>query len=116
MLTCKLPLDERLAHIIGPIRQEILSGIASKDLYERLRLELRTLDDEPLTTSDFELAARLYNQCRSAGIAGSDIDLLICAVAMERNWAIFTTDRDFDRYAEVVGVQLHAPRNLNPLH
>jgi predicted nucleic acid-binding protein len=107
---------ERRAHIIGPIRQEILSGIPEESTYERVRMELRFFDDEPLTTTDFEVAARLYNQCRAGGIAGSDIDLLICAAALERNWSIFTMDRDFTQYRRVLPIQLHTPRTFHPLH
>jgi predicted nucleic acid-binding protein len=111
----RLVTEERV-RMIGPIRQELLSGLKEPLQFERIRRELRVMEDEPLATSDFELAARLYNKCRSSGFAGSDVDLLICAIAIDRNWAIFTTDRDFDHYVKAIGVQLHAPRNLNPLH
>jgi predicted nucleic acid-binding protein len=111
----QLVTEERV-RIIGPIRQELLSGLKEEPQFERIRSDLRVVEDEPLATGDFELAARLYNKCRSGGFAGSDIDLLICAVSIDRNWAIFTTDRDFDHYAKAIRVHLHAPRNLNPLH
>lgn len=107
--------DERV-RIIGPIRQEILSGIKEERHYERIKRELRRVEDEPLTTSDFELAAKLYNRCRSHGVAGSDVDLLICAVALDRNWLVYTTDLDFNRYAKVTGVHLHAVPDFNPIH
>jgi len=41
------------------------------------------------------------------GVAGSAIDFLICAIALRRNWQIFTTDRDFIRYAEVLALKLY---------
>ena len=111
----QLVADEQV-RIIGPIRQEILSGIKEEPHYERIRRELRRVDDEPLTTSDFESAALLYNKCRSNGFAGSDVDLLICAVALDRNWSVYTMDWDFNRYSKVTGVHLHAPQNLNSIH
>ena len=52
--------------------------------------------------ADYEEAAQLNNQCRARGIAGSAIDLLICAAAIRRNWQVFTTDRDLVRYATVL--------------
>jgi predicted nucleic acid-binding protein len=97
------------AQCIGPIRQEILSGIRDGAQFERLRRALRAFPDEPLTTSDYETAARLGNRCREAGIAGSAIDYLLCAVATERNWPIFTVDEDFRRYAKIIPIKLHLP-------
>lgn len=40
------------------------------------------------------------------GIAGSTVDLLICAVAVRREWTVFTRDLDFERYAEAVSASL----------
>jgi predicted nucleic acid-binding protein len=71
---------------------------------------LRAFEDEPVTTEDYEEAARANNQCRRAGVAGSAIDLLICAFAMRRSWAIFTTNRDFTRYARHLSIRLYTPR------
>ncbi len=66
--------------------------------------------DIPLHTRDYE-DAHFFNQCRSRGVAGSPIDLLLCAVAHRRNLSIFTPDADFERYARHVPVRLHhAPR------
>jgi hypothetical protein len=36
--------------------------------------------------SDYEEAAQMQNLCRSRGIAGSTIELLICSVAYRPNW------------------------------
>lgn len=101
---------EDLVALIGPIRQELLSGVKDSVAFEKLREHLRPFPDEPLATEDYEAAARLSNQCRAAGIAGSMVDFLICAVVHTRSWSIFTTDRDFGRYAQVVLLRLHAPR------
>jgi len=54
----------------------------------------------------YEEAVRASNQCRRGGIAGSPVDLLMCAVALRYGWQIFTTDRDFARYAAVLPIQL----------
>jgi uncharacterized protein len=50
--------------------------------------------------------ARMSNRCRARGISGSALDFLICAAAHRNKWAIFTTDRDFQRYASVLPVRL----------
>lgn len=95
------------AKIIGPIRQELLTGIREQSHFERLRDELRSFPDEPLSEFDFEMAAEFSNRCMRKGVAGSAEDLLICAVSAERAWSILTLDRDFARYATVVPIQLH---------
>jgi predicted nucleic acid-binding protein len=95
------------ARITGVIRQELLSGIREKDRFRKLRDYLRAFDDPRLETSDHEQAADMHNQCRSRGIAGSAIDFLICAMAQRRGWQIFTTDRDFERYGKVLGLNLY---------
>jgi predicted nucleic acid-binding protein len=100
--------DDRVM-MIGPIRQELLSGLRDAASFDRLRDRLRDFDDEPLTTEDYEAAAQDHNACRRAGVSGSAIDLLICAAARRRNAAVFTTDRDFARYASVLSVRLHRP-------
>lgn len=107
--------DDRVA-IIGPIRQELLSGIRSELVFDRLKRRLRSYDDEALTSEDYESAAEIGNTCRTAGIAGSAIDFLICAVAQRRGLPILTTDRDFARYAAVVSLTLHSveARPLRP--
>jgi predicted nucleic acid-binding protein len=102
----ELILDGR-AQIMGVIRQELLSGIREEDRFRKLRDYLRAFDDSVLETADYEEAARMHNQCRRRGIAGSAIDFLICAVAHRRTWQVFTTDRDFDRYRKVLGTKLY---------
>jgi hypothetical protein len=55
--------DGRVA-IIGPIRQEVLSGINETAQFEKLRSALEPFPDEELTTSHYEEAARLFNLCQ----------------------------------------------------
>lgn len=99
-------IGENRAKLIGPIRQEILSGIREKTQFDRLRNALRSFPDELLTTGDYEGAAECSNRCRSNGIAGSSTDFLICAVALQRDWQIFTGDPDFKAYAGVLPLRL----------
>ena len=89
---------------------ELLSGIRTTEHYESLRLRLRSFPDEPIDTSDHEEAAKASNQCRGKGIVVSIVDVLLCAMVMKREWAIFTTDPDFTNYAKVLSLTTHAPR------
>ena len=97
--------------LIGIVRQELLSGIRFANQFEKLRNRLRAFPDEPLAVQDYELAARASNRCRTAGISGTVTDFLLCAISSSRGWPIFTTDPDFERYAKVLSLQLHLPRN-----
>lgn len=106
----QLIVDGRVL-MIGPIRQELLSGIREEQQFNRIRSLLRAFPDEPLTTGDFEAAGSLHNACRSAGMSGSSVDLLLCAVAISRKASVFTTDQDFGRYAAVVPLLLHTPQS-----
>lgn len=93
--------------LIGVVRQEILSGLKDSNVFEKLSQVLRAFPDETLNSDDYEEAARCYNQCRAKGIASSTVDMLICAVALRRQLAIFTTDPDFTHYAKHLFITLH---------
>lgn len=97
--------------LLGPVRQELLSGLRDAATFERLRLRLRAFEDEGLETGDFEEAARCGNACRTPGVAGSAVDYPICAAALRRSVPIYTTDRDFFRDARHLPIQLHRPRS-----
>ena len=103
-------IREGRARIIGLIRQELLSGIKTAAQFEKLRAALRAFPDEPISTEDYESAAKASNACRSRGVVVSLVDVLICTVAATRGWDVFTTDTDFARYARLLPVKLHAPR------
>ena len=101
--------------LVGCIRQELLSGLRDPLAFERLRDGLRAFDDESLTCDDYEEAARCFNRCRQAGIAGANVDFLLCAVALRRHVEIFTTDADFQHYAKHMPFRLYQPvRSARP--
>ena len=99
-------VEDGRARLIGPIRQELLSGIREPAQFEKLRGQLRAFPDETLTNEDYEQAAHWSNQCRRHGIVGSGVDFLICSIAVTRRWQIFTTDADFRGYAKIIPIQL----------
>jgi predicted nucleic acid-binding protein len=103
-------IQEGRARLICLVRQELLSGIKTTEHYEKLRLHLRSFPDELIDTSDHEEAAKAGNRCREKGVVVSIVDILLCAVAIKREWAIFTTDPDFVNYAKVLPISIHAVR------
>jgi hypothetical protein len=103
-------IQEGRVVMIGPVRQELLSGIKVKAQFDLLRDRLRAFPDLELETADHEEAAAVFNRCRERGIQGSNTDFLICAVAQRRDLAIYTTDGDFLQYAKVLKLALHSPR------
>jgi len=93
--------------IVGPVRQEILSGVRDQAQFVRLEAHLAAFPDVPLLTEDYVTAANFFNLCRSKGIQGSNTDFLICAVAVRCDLAIFTTDGDFQHFAQCLPIVLH---------
>jgi predicted nucleic acid-binding protein len=102
----KLVLGHRIA-MIGPIRQEILTGITSKSQFQALQTHLRAFDDVVLSRHHFEMAAELSNNCMAKGIQGSHTDFIICAVAKAEKMAIYTNDQDFASYSKIIGLSLY---------
>jgi predicted nucleic acid-binding protein len=105
--TWRTLVEKGQAVLMGPIRQEVLSGVRQRTQFARLADRLRDFDDLPLTPAEYELAAEYYNACRSHGVSGSAIDLLICAAASRHLTPIFTTDLDFGRYAKLLPIRLY---------
>lgn len=95
------------ATIVGPIRQELLSGIGDAAVFEQLRDRLASFPDETVTIADYERAAEYFNACRAKGVQGSNTDFLLCAVSLGHRMPLLTTDADFVRYAKVIPVALH---------
>jgi predicted nucleic acid-binding protein len=92
--------DGRVA-MVGPVRQELLSGIGDLQQFERLRETLAAFPDEPLTTATYVEAARLDNLCRRNGVQCGVVDMLLCAAAIENGWTILTNDTALLRCIEV---------------
>ncbi len=83
--------------MIGPIRQELLSGIKEHSQYETLKSFLRDFPDESLESGDYEEAANLFNLWRSRGVECGPVDMLVCAVAARRGWGILSNDKALNR-------------------
>jgi len=103
---------EHRVDIIGPIRQEILSGLRDDNQFGKLQNHLAAFPDIPLKADDYVTAAKFFNMCRVKGVQGSNTDFLICAVAVRRQLAIYTTDKDFTRFAKHLPIVLHEQRGF----
>jgi len=103
-------IDEVRVCMIGPVRQEILSGIKSSKQFQMLKHHLKAFPDLPIEAQDFELAAEFYNTAREKGIQGSNTDFLICALAARYRMTIFTADKDFLHLEKLLPISLHKPR------
>lgn len=103
-------INETRVALIGPIRQELLSGIPNYDQFTALKEKLKAFEDLPLKREAYELAAEFFNTCRKAGIQGSQIDFLICSTSISAGIPIFTTDKDFSLYAKHIKISLYQPR------
>jgi len=95
------------AVLTGPVRQEVLSGIRSNEVFEALHEKLSSFRYLENLAGDYVHAARFFNLCRSHGVTGSPIDMLICAMAYRYRVPIFTTDPDFSGYAKHLPIRLH---------
>jgi len=104
-------IKEVRIQMIGPIRQEILSGLKSKRQFEELKEYLTAFPDLYLQSLDFELAAEFFNTNRQKGIQGSNTDFLICAVSYKYQMPIFTIDDDFKLYMTNVPITLYSPES-----
>ena len=99
--------------IIGPIRQELLTGISEEAKFEELKTRLGIFIDTIMIPKDFEFAASLSNACRRQGIQGSHIDFMICAISIRTGSEIFTLDMDFEDYARFVPIKLYRYRKAS---
>ena len=94
------------AVLMGAIRQELLSGIKLHAQFETLRNALTAFEDIALTRQDYELAAQLFNTCRSKGVQGSNTDFLICATSINHALPILSMDNDFVNYQRYLPIRL----------
>ncbi len=109
MVQCELTslIEDHRLILLGPIRQELLSGYTEENKFELLRAKLSHFEDEPILDEDYVRAAQFHNICRRAGIQGSHTDFLICSCAHRLKASIYTTDKDFKNYLRVLPIVLY---------
>jgi predicted nucleic acid-binding protein len=102
-------VTDRRVQMLGPVRQEILSGVRSPSDFRKLYERLASFPDLPLVTEDYVKAAEFFNACRMKGVQGSNTDFLLCAVSWRARMPIYTADKDFMAYANHLPVSLFLP-------
>ena len=95
--------------IIGPIRQEVLSGVRVAAQFDKLKDHLAAFPDLLISTDDYVVVARFFNICRASGSQWPNTDFPICAAAVRNRVAIYTTDKDFKQFAKHLPFVLHEP-------
>lgn len=95
-------IQDGRAVIMGPVRQEILSGIRDQAQFSKTERLLDPFPDEDVAADDYVEAARLFNLCRDHGVQCGPTDILICAVAARRHYSILTYDQGLKRCMEVL--------------
>jgi hypothetical protein len=106
-------IDDVRVQMIGPIRQELLTGIPSLKQYNQLKEYLNSFLDLTIETIDYEQAAEFSNKSREKGIQGSSVDFLICAIAYRHQMPIFTVDNDFFNYGRIIPIDLYGNKRVN---
>ncbi len=99
-------IREGRVQMLGCIRQEVLQGLRRQEVFERIRQDLRALPDREASFLEYELAAEFFNTCQSRGIQGSSTDFLIAACSVTWGLPLLTKDKDFQRYAEHIPLEL----------
>jgi len=94
------------AGLIGAIRQEVLSGIRHREQFEQLRNALDAFPCLRVSLQDHDRAAECFNACRARGVAGTAIDMLICAVGRRHDLPIMSVDVDYRHYASCLSIRL----------
>ena len=106
LLMLRQLVTEGRVQMLGCIRQEVLQGLKTAAVFERIRDQLRAFPDLPVTAQDHERAAEFFNLCRGKGIQGSSTDFLICACSVSYGLPILTKDKDFELYAQHLPLKL----------
>jgi predicted nucleic acid-binding protein len=111
----ELLVQEGRVVFIGPIRQEVLSGIKDLKKFNLLKEYLSAFDDDVIYTHEYELAAKVTNDCIAKGIAISSIDAIIASVVHKKEWELYTRDKDFDRYIKVIKYDRYKERKMHSI-
>lgn len=101
-------LDDDQVALAAPVRLEILAGASVRDL-PRLRRVLSALPVFFPTTVTWRRLDQWVEAAVGAGQRFGVADLLIAAIAAEREAALWSLDRDFQRMHRLRFVKLHSP-------
>ncbi len=114
-------VDIRLTHLIErrgplavsePIVMEVVAGARTDEReadLRRLLARFTLLRFDPV--ADFDVAARIYRDCRRIGVTPRGmVDCMIASVAQRHSATLLARDRDLEAVAEVVGIAMDVAR------
>lgn len=101
-------MRERDATVCEPVLMEVLAGARDEARAAGLRSLLTSFQWLPTQpVADFEGAARVYRQCRRAGVTPRGlVDCLVVTMALRSGARLLATGADFERMARVVPLRL----------
>jgi predicted nucleic acid-binding protein len=110
-------VDQRITSLIRlrgplavtePVVMEVVAGARSDDRESDLRRLLLRFDLLRFdAAADFDAAARIYRDCRRAGVTPRGmVDCMIASVASRHRATLLAHDKDISRVAKVVGIAL----------
>ena len=100
-------LDDELASC-DVISMELLAGARDERQLAQLRGLLARTIVLPTSSSDYDLAATMYRQCRAGGATVRKLfDCLIAAVALRSDVQILHADSDFVALHRHAGLKVH---------
>ena len=100
-------LDDELASC-DVISMELLAGARDERQLAQLRGLLARTVVLPTTSSDYDLAATMFRQCRAGGETVRKLfDCLIAAVAVRSDVEILHADSDFGALHRHAGLKVH---------
>lgn len=99
--------DEELA-ACPVVVMEVLRGTSDAKRYQATREMFMFIEllDAPTPHQRFEEAARIYMQCRDAGVTPSAVDCLVAACAIAYDIPLAHYDSDFDHIARATSLKI----------
>jgi predicted nucleic acid-binding protein len=112
------PAGKELYRMISEAEPFALAGVVVTEVLQGLRRNVGEIERylamweilEPVGYSTYREAADVFRRARAKGVSLSTIDALIAALALEHRARLFTLDKDFSRFAQLVNLPLHQPR------
>lgn len=94
--------------VTEPVVMEVVAGARSETSADDLRRLMMRGGFLPFDApTDFDAAAAIFRRCRESGVTPRGlIDCMIAAVAWRHDAALLCRDRDLERIAGVIGIQL----------
>ena len=99
-------LADAQACVVGIVIAEVLQGARNLEDYEKLRRGFGAAEYVEMDRSVWERVGHLSMQLKLAGTPVALTDLAIAATALDRQYEVFTLDKDFTK---IPGLRLYKP-------